>query len=80
MNTLHQYHILIYYDKEDEIYVGKVPDLEGCVAHGDTPEEALQMVLISRDEYLRSIEKNGWEYPEPTNQVTAPFLKSKGSK
>ncbi|HNY66517.1 MAG TPA: type II toxin-antitoxin system HicB family antitoxin [Deltaproteobacteria bacterium] len=36
-----RYEIIIYWSDEDQAYVAEVPELPGCVAHGDTYESAL---------------------------------------
>jgi predicted RNase H-like HicB family nuclease len=35
-----QYHVIIEQD-EDGVYVGKVPELRGCVSQGDTIDELI---------------------------------------
>jgi predicted RNase H-like HicB family nuclease len=37
----HKYEIIIYWSNEDEVYVAEVPELPGCMAHGDSHESAL---------------------------------------
>ncbi|MFH0728055.1 MAG: type II toxin-antitoxin system HicB family antitoxin [Pseudomonadota bacterium] len=39
-----RYEIIIYWSDEDHAYVADVPELPGCVAHGDTYETALSNV------------------------------------
>ena len=36
------YPIVVYHTPEDGGYFATVPDLAGCTAHGETPEEALR--------------------------------------
>ena len=37
-----QYSIYIQYDNVDKIYIASIPELQGCMAHGETKEEALK--------------------------------------
>lgn len=32
---MHKYEIIIYWSKEDEAHIAEVPELPGCLAHGD---------------------------------------------
>ena len=40
---MYKYEIIIYWSKEDEAFIAEVPELPGCMAHGETPENALKM-------------------------------------
>ncbi len=37
-----EYSIFMQYDSQDKIYVASVPELQGCMTHGETKEEALK--------------------------------------
>jgi len=39
-----KYEIIIYWSIEDDAYIAEVPELPGCMAHGDTYESALKNV------------------------------------
>ncbi|MSO23808.1 MAG: type II toxin-antitoxin system HicB family antitoxin [Acidobacteria bacterium] len=39
---MHKYEIIIYWSNEDQVFVAEVPELPGCMAHGDSQELALQ--------------------------------------
>ena len=39
-----KYSVFMYYDEQDQIYVASVPELQGCMAHGETQEEALKEI------------------------------------
>ena len=38
---MEKYEIIIYWCEEDQVFVAEVPELPGCMAHGDTHETAL---------------------------------------
>lgn len=38
---MHKYEIILYWSNEDQAFVAEVPELAGCLAHGDTQEAAL---------------------------------------
>lgn len=39
---MYKYEIIIYWSNEDEVFIAEVPELQGCMAHGETPENALK--------------------------------------
>ena len=41
---MHKYEIILYWSNEDRAFVAEVPELPGCMAHGDTQEAALRNV------------------------------------
>jgi len=59
------YHINIFYIEEDEAYIADIPDLKYCSAAGDTPQEALQEVLIAKQAWLESVKSDNKPIPEP---------------
>ena len=38
---MQKYEIILYWSDEDHVFVAEVPELPGCMAHGDTQELAL---------------------------------------
>jgi predicted RNase H-like HicB family nuclease len=48
-----------------------VPDLEGCSAWGDTPEDAMREILIAKQLWLEVAQEFGDPIPEPLYH--APF-------
>ena len=59
------YHINIFYSEEDEAYIADIPDFEMCSAFGDTPQEALEEVIIARDAIIATMREKGLPIPEP---------------
>ena len=70
MNIPH-YHINIFWDDTESCFVAEMPDLKHCAGQGDSPQEALEEVLETRDAWLDACLSAGEEIPEPqysTNQ------------
>lgn len=38
---MNRHPILLYWSTEDTAFIAEVPELPGCMAHGDTQEDAL---------------------------------------
>ena len=65
---MHKYEIIIYWSREDGVFVAEVPELPGCVAHGDTPEAALRNVNQAMDLWLDTAREFGDPIPEPKGE------------
>ena len=65
---MHKYEIIIYWSNEDEAFVGEVPELPGCAAHGDTQEAALQHINQAVDLWLATAREFGDPIPEPKGE------------
>lgn len=59
------YAVSIFWSDEDNQYIAVVPDLRGCSASGDTPEEALREITIAKDLWLDVAREHGDPLPEP---------------
>ena len=67
---MNNYSILIQYCSTDNIYVAKVQELEGCMAHGDTPEEAAKEIQIAMKLWLEVAREEGVAIPAPMLYVS----------
>lgn len=38
---MYKYEIIMYWSNEDEVFIAEVPELPGCIAHGDSQQQAL---------------------------------------
>ena len=67
-----EYSVFIQYDPEDKIFVATVPELPGCMAHGDTKESALKELDIVKDMWIECALEDGDPIPEPSlfNSIT----------
>ena len=59
------YHINIFYSDDDEGYIADIPDLEYCSAFGETPQKALEEVLIAQKLWLEEAQASGAKIPLP---------------
>jgi predicted RNase H-like HicB family nuclease len=59
------YHINIFYSEEDKAYIADIPDFEMCSAHGETPQEALDEVLIAKEGIIAAMQEAGQPIPKP---------------
>ena len=50
-------------------YSGYSPDLPGCVAAGDTPEEVLQLMREAIPLHIKSLRDHGEPVPLPRSQA-----------
>jgi len=66
-----KYAVVIQYSDEDQCYVAQVPQLEGCMAHGDTPERAFREITIAQELWLEVAREDGDPIPEPTMYANA---------
>lgn len=61
-----EYSVFIQYDPIDKIFVASVPELSGCMAHGETKEEALKEIEVVKDMWIESALEGGEKIPEPS--------------
>jgi len=59
------YPVLLSWSDTDEAFIAVAPQLEGCVAHGDSREEALANLEEVISEWMKSAEKLNWVIPVP---------------
>ncbi|MEW6140357.1 MAG: type II toxin-antitoxin system HicB family antitoxin [Thermodesulfobacteriota bacterium] len=61
---MQRYTIIIYWNSEDEVFVAEVPELPGCMAHGDTEELALKNVKEAIELWIDTAREFGDPVPE----------------
>lgn len=60
-----KYQVIIFWSDEDDAFVADVPELAGCMAHGDTQEEALANAKVAQQLWLDTAREFGDPIPEP---------------
>jgi predicted RNase H-like HicB family nuclease len=67
MNT--KYEIIIYWSKNDNAFIAEIPELAGCMADGETYQEALKNAENVIDEWLETAQNLGRFIPEPKGKL-----------
>ena len=57
---------LIIIEKSEDGYGAYCPDVAGCVAVGDTPEEARKEFLTALELHFQGLKEDGLPIPQPT--------------
>ena len=60
-----KYETLIYWSAEDQVYLAEVPELAGCIAHGDSYEIALKNVQDAVQLWIDTALEFGDPIPQP---------------
>lgn len=63
-----KYEIILSWSDEDRAFVAEVPELPGCMAHGDTREAALGHVEQAMELWIDTAREFGDPIPEPKGE------------
>ena len=66
-----KYEIIIFWSEEDQAYVADVPELPGCMAHGDSYESALQNARSAIQLWIETAKEFGDLVPPPKGRRLA---------
>ena len=58
------YHINLFWSDEDSLWIADVPDLRGCMTHGQTRAEAVANAAEAIEGWLEVARDQGFEIPE----------------
>jgi predicted RNase H-like HicB family nuclease len=62
---MYKYEMIIYWSNEDNAFIAEVPELPGCMAHGDTCEKALGNAKDAIQLWIDTANEFGDPIPEP---------------
>ena len=65
---MHRYEIILYWSNEDQAFIAEVPELSGCMAHGDDQEEALKNIQDAMQFWIDTARELGRPVPEPKGE------------
>ena len=65
---MNKYETIIYWSNEDQVFVAEVPELPGCMAHGNTQETALANVGEAVQLWIETAREFGDPIPEPKGE------------
>lgn len=66
---MNKYEIVIYWSKTDGAFIAEVPELAGCMADGETYQEALANAEIIIQEWIETAKEIGRNIPEPKGRL-----------
>ena len=61
----------VYLSANDGCYVAEIVEFVGCVADGETPEEALAHLREVKAVWMRAVMENGYTIPPPRRPAEA---------
>lgn len=65
---MYKYKIILYWSNADDAFVAEVPELPGCMAHGDTQEATLKNVNQAIALWIDTAKEFGDPIPEPKGE------------
>lgn len=60
-----KYEIIIYWSDDDRAYIAEVPELPGCMGHGESHEAALSNVRGAVQLWIKTAKEFGDPVPAP---------------
>lgn len=64
-----KYEIIIYWSEEDKAFIAEVPELPGCMADGETYQEALSNAEVIIKEWIETAKELGRPIPQPKGRL-----------
>ena len=59
---MYKYEVIIYWSDEDQVFIAELPELPGCMAHGESQElalknaqEAIQLWIDTANEFREPV-------------------------
>ena len=65
---MYKYESIFSWSNVDDVFVAEVPELPGCMAHGDTQEAALKNVNQAIALWIDTAKEFGDPIPEPKGE------------
>jgi predicted RNase H-like HicB family nuclease len=65
---MYRYEIIIYWSNEDNAFIAEVPELPGCIAHGESPEKALKNAKEAIQLWIDTAKEFGDPIPAPKGE------------
>ena len=64
-----RYELIIYWSEEDKAFIAEVPELAGCMADGETYQEAVQNAEIVIQEWIETAQELERPIPQPKGRL-----------
>jgi predicted RNase H-like HicB family nuclease len=70
MTALFRYSLIISWSNEDRAFIVEVPELPGCMADGETYEQAVANAQRVIEEWIDTARELGRPIPQPKGRLT----------
>lgn len=64
-----KYELIIYWSEEDRAFIVEVPELPGCMADGESYEQAVVNVQMSIEQWIETARELGRSIPQPKGKL-----------
>ena len=64
-----KYEMIIYWSQEDQAYIVEVPELPGCMADGQTYQQAVSNAEVIIGEWIETAKELGRSVPQPRGKL-----------
>ena len=64
-----RYELIIYWSNDDQRFIVEVPELPGCMADGESYQEAVQNAETIIAEWLETAKATGRPIPQPVGRL-----------
>ncbi|NQU05281.1 MAG: type II toxin-antitoxin system HicB family antitoxin [Calditrichaeota bacterium] len=64
-----KYEVIIYWNDEDSAFIAEAPELPGCVADGETYQDAIANLEVIIKEWIETAEELGRVIPQPKGRL-----------
>ena len=64
-----KYEMIVYWSEDDESFVAEVPELPGCMADGQTYQEAVSNAEVVIQQWIDTAKEEGRPVPEPKGRL-----------
>ena len=68
-----KYGIDLRWSEEDQVFIARVPELPGCMAHGADHQSALEQIREAMSLWIVAAREAGRAVPQPGTSPGAPF-------
>ena len=66
---MHRFAITLFWSAENEAFIAEVPELPGCMADGESYQEALANAEVIISEWIETARELGRSIPEPKGRL-----------
>ncbi len=66
---MNKYEMIIYWSDEDKLFIAEIPELPGCMADGQSYQEAVSNAEIIINEWIETAKETGRQIPKPKGKL-----------